>query len=102
MSISAFPTITPGFSFRPTSPFLAALAAAALRRLESPLTAEAAPQPIRPLSLGERGALLVVEAAALDSANAPDRGVPRVEAAFSGARAALADAPAPASRALRA
>jgi hypothetical protein len=102
MGISVFPTITPGFSFRPTSPFLSALAAAALRRLESPLTAEGAPGPIRPLSLGERGALLVVEAAALDTAGAFDRRIPQVEAAFSGARAALADAPAPVSPALRA
>lgn len=90
MSISAHSAITPGFSFRPTSPFLAALAAAALRRLESPLTAETAPEPIRPLSLGESGALLVVEAAALPGARATAARRPaEARAAFTGARAAL-------------
>ena len=49
MSFSVFSTITPGFSFRPTSPFLAELAVEALRRLESPLTAHAAARPIQPL-----------------------------------------------------
>jgi hypothetical protein len=89
MSISVFPTITPGFSFRPTSPFLAALAAEALRRLESPLTADAAPPPIRPLSLGDSGARLVV-AAALGADVPPAAG--RAQAGFAGARAALGPA----------
>jgi hypothetical protein len=97
MSISVFPTITPGFSFRPTSPYLAALAAAALRRLESPLTANTAPRPIRPLSLGASGALLL-DAAALRAAPAPRTG--QVHAAFTDARAALAGAPRPVSRTL--
>jgi hypothetical protein len=99
MSFSVFPAITPGFSFRPTSPFLAALAAAALRRLESPLTAQTAPQPIQPLSLGECGALLMVEAAVLEGAReATPAG--QVQAAFAGARTALASATEPAPRRL--
>jgi hypothetical protein len=101
MSISVYSTITPGFSFRPTSPFLAALAAAALRRLESPLTSEVAAEPIRPLSLGESGALLVVEAAALPGSRATqDRQPAQAKAAFTDARAALATTPQPASRAI--
>ena len=90
MSISVFPAISPGFSFRPTSPFLAALAAAALRRLESPLTPDAAPPPIRRC----RSASAAPCRPRGRRARAPRRDAPRgrVAAAFAGARAALAGA----------
>jgi hypothetical protein len=99
MSIS-YSAITPGFSFRPTSPFLAALAAAALRRLESPLTSETAPDPIRPMSLGESGALMVVEAAASRESRATSTRQAEARAAFTDARTALASPALPAARAI--
>jgi hypothetical protein len=49
--------IIPAFSFRPTSPYVAALAEAAQRRLESPLTPPGvAVEPLKPLTFGRPAA----------------------------------------------